>query len=602
MWTFDTDRNNPDYMGQGNHSISVSDVDFDGKDEIIYGGAVIDDDGTGMYSTGLGHGDAQHIGDLIPSRPGLEIFSVHEESHSIYGEEMRDARTGEFIWGVHEEGADVGRGVSDDIDPRYPGCESWSSSGIMISAAGEIIAHKPSISQNFLIYWDGDLGRELQDGNHIDKWMPEKNKTNLIFSTKGYESNNGTKASPGITCDIFGDWREETIYFKKDDTSMAIFTTTIPTDYKIYTLMHDLQYRTYICTQNVGYNQPPHLGYYLGYDTTEIPVSRVKVHHNGKIYGNPDLEKDVKYYPIDTLKRDNSVAMKIGISNALVNDTMKKIDSDNKDIVPLVEKGISLVPLRFISEAFGAVVDWNEDKQQITIKDGGNTIKLLINSDTYTINQKEYKLDTPSKIIDDIAFVPFRAIAEALGKVVEWDNRGLIYISEEKVVLTENSKAILIDTLEKYVEPENANKEPAPIETEKLNEKQITIFSVESSSDDGNIAEGAVDGDLSTRWNAFGDGETLTLTFDEVKEVAAVAASYFKGDQRQYYFDIEISEDGKKWKKVLTNQSSSGTAENNQIEIFEFSQTEKALCIRYIGHGSSTNDSNNMWEFIALMP
>ncbi|MBQ8300753.1 MAG: hypothetical protein IJX57_02165, partial [Clostridia bacterium] len=363
VWTFDSDKGYPEYMGEGNHSVTAADVDYDGKDEIIYGSIVIDDDVTGLYTTGLGHGDSQHTSDLVPDHPGLEIFSVHEHKEADYGVEMRDARTGEFLWASFE-GTDVGRGVSADIDPNHPGAESWAA-GKMIASNGELISTNPSISQNFVIYWDGDLGREVQDSNHIDEWISEKNKTNLMFAPRGYVSFGGTKAPPGITCDLFGDWREETILFEKERKSMAIFATTDPTEYKIPTLMHDSQYRTYISTQNVAYNQPPHTSYYLGFDTTEIPVPAVKITHNGETMTNPDLAAGTKFYSIDTLKAEESVAMVVNNPYSLANGKMIKIDSENTEVVPYITEGRTLVPIRFIAEAFGAEVDWNDAKREV---------------------------------------------------------------------------------------------------------------------------------------------------------------------------------------------------------------------------------------------
>lgn len=601
VWVFDTDKRDSDFMHQGNHSVTAADVDYDGKDEIIYGSCVIDDDGTGLYSTGLGHGDAQHTSDLVPSHPGLEIFSVHEDSNAEYGVEMRDARTGEILWGSLEQ-TDVGRGVSADIDPNYPGAESWAA-GKMIASTGELICENPSISQNFVIYWDGDLGREVQDGNHIDKWVSEKNKTNLIFAPKGYVSFGGTKAPPGITCDMFGDWREETILFKDDRTSMAIFATTDPTDYKIYTLMHDLQYRTYISTQNVAYNQPPHLGYYLGYDTTEIPVPRVKITHDGEVLTNPDLEAGIKYYPLESLKNEESVAMVVNEPFSLTNGNMIRIDEDNTGVVPFINDGRTLVPIRFISEAFGAEVNWNGDKREVTIKQDKNTIKMTIDSNSYTINRKSFELDVPATVTQDRTFVPLRAVAEALGKKVAWDSRGVIYINNEVEELTNEQGSIFLDNIVGYIEPEIAEVEIVPLSNERLNEKQIPVYAVEATGNDGNIAEGAVDGSFSTRWNEFSDNDAiLTVDFNEVKEVAAVAASFFKGNERMYYFDIEVSEDGENWTKVLTDQASSGTADAGVLEMFEFSTTVKGRYLRYVGHGSSSNNSNNIWEFIAIAP
>ncbi|MGN0106907.1 MAG: rhamnogalacturonan lyase, partial [Hominilimicola sp.] len=132
-WRFDTLDYNNQYIGQGNHSMSAADVDYDGCDELIYGALAIDHDGKPMYSTGLGHGDAQHVGDLDPSRPGLEVYSCHEEHEAAYGYEMRDARTGEILYGERTNN-DNGRGTSDDIDPRYPGAEGWSAAGVLTAA------------------------------------------------------------------------------------------------------------------------------------------------------------------------------------------------------------------------------------------------------------------------------------------------------------------------------------------------------------------------------------------------------------------------------------------------------------------------------------
>ena len=133
---------NNKYIGQGNHSMSAADVDYDGCDELIYGALAIDNDGKPMYSTGLGHGDAQHVSDLDTSRPGLEVYSCHEETQAKYSFEMRDARTGEILVGGEQMGSDNGRGTSDDIDPRYPGCEGWSAAGILTAADGTVISTK----------------------------------------------------------------------------------------------------------------------------------------------------------------------------------------------------------------------------------------------------------------------------------------------------------------------------------------------------------------------------------------------------------------------------------------------------------------------------
>ena len=154
----------------------------------------------------------------------------------------------------------MGRGVAADIDSTSPGAEMWcSGSGGLWNNKGEIIGESPS-SSNFLIWWDGDLLRELLDRNKISKY-----KGDILLNAEGYRSNNGTKATPTLSADLFGDWREEVIFAAEDGKSLRIYTTTIPTNYRFVTLMHDPQYRLSIAWQNVAYNQPPHTSYFLGY-------------------------------------------------------------------------------------------------------------------------------------------------------------------------------------------------------------------------------------------------------------------------------------------------------------------------------------------------
>lgn len=285
LWRFDSnDEGNSAYAGQGNHNLSVADVDDDGKDEIIYGACAVDDDGKGLYTTGLGHGDAMHLGDLDPERPGLEVFVVHEEKGTYSadgkgaGAEMHDADTGKIIW-KQATTKDTGRGLSADIDPRYLGEEQWGSAGTKLhSTTGDIISDTSPTSMNFAIWWDGDLSRELLDGNKIYKWDCENSELNNILTADESESNNSTKANPCLQADILGDWREEAIWRNEDSTELRIYTTTDLTDKRIYTLMHDPVYRLGIAWQNVAYNQPPHTSFYLGNDMGEVikPDIRVK--------------------------------------------------------------------------------------------------------------------------------------------------------------------------------------------------------------------------------------------------------------------------------------------------------------------------------------
>lgn len=262
-WYYKSETSGSGLYGQGNHNLSVGDLDGDGYDEIVYGAAALNHDGTLRYRTGFGHGDAMHLSDMDPDKAGLEVWDVHEETGSSYGYELRN-QSGSVLFG-RKTGTDNGRGLAADIDSTHRGFEMWSSSGAGVyNVSGDSIsAKKPSI--NFRIYWDGDLYDELLDGIKLDKWTGNGTTRLLTISDFNNSSSiNSTKANPNLTADLFGDWREEVIEFSAGDSaSINIFTTTTASPHRVYTLMHDPQYRVSIAWQNVAYNQPPHLGYYL---------------------------------------------------------------------------------------------------------------------------------------------------------------------------------------------------------------------------------------------------------------------------------------------------------------------------------------------------
>ena len=287
-WTFDSDagpESNRAYRGQGNHQLSVADVDADGRDEIVFGAATIDDDGRGLYSTGLGHGDALHVSDLDPDRPGLEVFDIQERFGDA-GANFRDARTGTVLWKKSSvragaDGEGPGRGNSFDVDPRTRGAESWvAGAGLrgIWSAKGTLISEKQPTAVNFGIWWDGDLLREVLDRNVVSEWNWTAERMDTLFVAVGAASNNGTKATPVLSGDILGDWREEIILRVADDPrQLRIYTTTIPTTHRFTTLMHDPVYRLGIAWQNVAYNQPPHVSFYLGDGMAKPPRARIFV-------------------------------------------------------------------------------------------------------------------------------------------------------------------------------------------------------------------------------------------------------------------------------------------------------------------------------------
>ena len=269
-------------FGQGAHSIAVGDVDGDGCDEIIFGAAALDHDGHLLHCTKRAHGDALHLADLIPDRDGLEVFMPHEEdSKSLtgkaYGYTLRDAFTGELL--IDESSSeDNGRGLAADVVDNNRGYEFWSSASSDVWSATtkkSLCTSKPTT--NFRIYWDGDLQDELFDGKYdsgsgkcspiISKEKSLKHTTLLTLTGEAYGNSqtcNTTKSTPCLIADIFGDWREEIIMWDYSNPSVInIFSTNVPSAYRVPTLMHDHVYRMGITWQNTAYNQPPHLGYYL---------------------------------------------------------------------------------------------------------------------------------------------------------------------------------------------------------------------------------------------------------------------------------------------------------------------------------------------------
>ena len=288
-WTFDTnDERWRDYAGQGNHNLRVADVDGDGCDEIIYGSMAVDNDGTGLYNTRMGHGDALHMTVFDPTGEKLQVWACHENRRD--GSTLRDAATGEVIFQL-KSNIDVGRCMAADIDPTNPGLEMWSidSHGIR-NIKGELVSPKPSedemkkdkamadeddtalfmrgmrLPTNFAVWWDGDLLREMLDHNRVTKYDWTTGRTTLVKEFEGCEFNNGTKSNPCLSADILGDWREEVLVRTTDNTELRLYVSPLPTDYRINCLMEDIPYRLSVATENVGYNQPPETGFYLGPD------------------------------------------------------------------------------------------------------------------------------------------------------------------------------------------------------------------------------------------------------------------------------------------------------------------------------------------------
>ena len=255
------------WYGNGNHNFCIADVDQDGRDEIVYGSMVVDDNGHGLTTTGLGHGDALHCSDFDPYREGLEIFACNENEPCC---NYRNATTSKLYY-RQTSSSDDGRALCANFSNTYPGAMGRTTqTGLVscvkdavISEIGDYIAWN---DLNFRIYWDGDLLSEVLNspGTERDAKI-DKPGSGRLFTSSGCQMNNYTKNHPCFSGDIIGDWREELILrVGEGHDSIRIYTTAMPTDYGIYTLWHDHQYRQAMVWQMHAYNQPPHLSYFLG--------------------------------------------------------------------------------------------------------------------------------------------------------------------------------------------------------------------------------------------------------------------------------------------------------------------------------------------------
>jgi hypothetical protein len=279
---------------QGFHSLSAADVDRDGRQEIVYGAATIDDDGSLRYSSfgvlpegsaapgqnvRLGHGDAMHVTDIDPDRPGLEIFTVHEgATYAPYGMAMRDAATGEVLFGTYS-GRDTGRGMIGDVLPEVRGIEAWASmpggsEALGLHTATGQVTPGPIPGTNQSIRWAADLTTQIVNGAldvtpTVDDW-----KRGTLLTAEGTRANNGTKGNPSLVADVLGDWREELFLRTVDSSAIRVYLSTEVTAHKLYTLMHDPQYRAEVARQQTTYNQPSYPGFHLASDTDWARVPR----------------------------------------------------------------------------------------------------------------------------------------------------------------------------------------------------------------------------------------------------------------------------------------------------------------------------------------
>lgn len=283
---------NEKYVGEGNHNMTVADVDDDGNDEFISATLCyeVNDEDKLMpkWYGGRQHGDALHIGNYDPTNNNFEYFSVHE--HGDFGMTLMDAKTGEEAFHVSDSN-DTGRGLMANIG--MGGYYQMSSNAGTVAYGNNVFKKvNASMGQNFRIFWDGDLYDEELDGLTITSWNGAGRST--IFKADGCTSINSTKANPALQADIFGDWREEVIYPLTTNDALRVYTTNIPSEYKIKSLMFDSVYRSGVASEQSAYNQPPHVSMYMSEAVMRGNVTNISIEHE------PTKKNYIKGEQLDT--------------------------------------------------------------------------------------------------------------------------------------------------------------------------------------------------------------------------------------------------------------------------------------------------------------
>ncbi len=269
LWHWEGDDETPVIRSQGAHGMHSADVDGDGRDEVVLGSCVLDDNGTCLWSAGLGHPDKCYVTDVDPTRPGLEIFYAVEPWHDDgQGVCLVDAKTGEMIWSLGKPTKHVGDGMVADIDPSVPGLECFatedskggSSARYLLSAAGKPLGTGADVPgcRNW-VFWDGDLLRETIAGGGFGRGRPSGAS---IVKHKGPVLTSGIEGSIAMIADLLGDWREEVVTALPGE--LRIYTTAIPAQDRRVTLVQDPVYRAEVAHRSMGYEQSPVPGYYLG--------------------------------------------------------------------------------------------------------------------------------------------------------------------------------------------------------------------------------------------------------------------------------------------------------------------------------------------------
>ncbi len=400
------------WYGNGNHNYVIADVDEDGRDEIVYGNMVIDDNGKGLNSTAFGHGDAIHVNDFDPYRKGLEIYNCLEDSPE-WGMAYRSGLTGEIYKHFSSPPDDDGRALAGNFANNIPGSlgRSWFTDALGLSCdeylsdfTGVFSGKNDGVRNlNFRIYWDGDLLSEAMDGtgsNDNGSWLMIyhwNGSSNDREMTMEGTSNNGTKNNPSFQGDIIGDWREEVMMrassgatVTEDGTSWAVwdqlllFTTAYPSSYPIYNLWGDHQYRQAMGTQMQVYNLPPNASFFLG-ELEGITQAPPPLLNRGRV--------EVRNGDVISATHNGEHVMLAATGNAQVNvasGATPKIFTDN---APWWVQGNNVSEAQNLTEASTTVYTHTLTGAPFTgetmvVKQGGGILVLPGDEQTYTGDTK----------------------------------------------------------------------------------------------------------------------------------------------------------------------------------------------------------------------
>ena len=258
LWAWDSreETGRGRYNSQGAHIMHAADVDEDGRDEIIIGSAVVDDNGNGLWTTEYGHPDFCFVGDIDPAHPGLEIFYGIEPPREDSALCLVDAKTGRILWALDQPTNHVGTdGMCADIDAQYPGSECHAADidrerhyaqSWLFTAEGKLISDQRQSSMSRPVYWDADLQRELLRGSTVCDFSGQSHAPKIAGSMVAI-------------ADVLGDWREEIITSTPGE--LRIYSTSIPAADRRVTLMEDPIYRLDVAVALMGYYAAPMLSY-----------------------------------------------------------------------------------------------------------------------------------------------------------------------------------------------------------------------------------------------------------------------------------------------------------------------------------------------------